>query len=1128
MAQPNQQAELPRYSTVKLSSGETKSLSIPKSPPKHYPWANTIRNARVGILINELEGSYLWKATDLEARTVNGKTAEINIVLGSGQDTAYKGSINIYEAKDPKQKDIPRTLKNLYFISHSKDELPVYHFWKGDGGVDPLNPHRKTDWQRVFEGHERKGNAPPRLIDGRGEPILVPEVERAIKDSERAQERPKIGKWALPKGVQPGDEKWKEVEERWTKYIREWYAKKLDLNDFLSTIQKEVPECYYALTCGPRVIEHPTDSDGNKLELPTLAHKMTQYQLKHEDFTPLTGHEPPYALDEEEEKSGITKPLSLNLRAATIKPVEFPTNAKDTNLQFLLKYHQRGGDGFIHRTNPKHPEKYIQRERPVVFRYSETPPPIIVDGKELQMADTYVPDGARFKKSIDQTDAQGYKDQAYRHGDPPVPNNSGRTVIERARTYMPSAFNFNPPPNRSLIPSGRPDELDDKLGDCPSDEVDDGMDEGIDDEIDDEPNKNTLNLSSNPGDNVEPEKQPSSRKRKSTERVPFGSTQGFTKATATSSRPTPTLDESYSALQDKILREQILNSTWERPTLYPTPESLASIPRKPFVTPPKTYSSGKAPAFSSTSPFLTQEQSSSTPKKPSFTVSGSKTNNEVAAGETITPNDSWLHEFEKSLESSEEASPSTPQWLNEAGKSSQPSRWGHGYGSVSLLSQSKPKEPLGSKDVGRKISSLLRENIEKLQEKKKVKLMPWSLYDSIDPLKPKSSAERLLQTSMAPPIEQGIKGSLNTPTMYVRAATMSEMVDLKERLIHAENAVLEREHQCFLCEASFAYPLGSAWDKESKGYYHETREKIKEHYENHRKEYRQTCPFCAMDWTIWADPNPSQLRQKHINREHLRLEPSSPSPYQNQSHAGNRDNALDDSDSSDDDNSYQIAPNEPNPDPNNPPRQYCPVCCEDVTNLNFTDENAVGTAHLKKCVADVEDIRMWNMNTYLDYVERYGKDTAVYENLMKGRKLMKEGALKDQKDDSKDNKDSSKKEQKAEEKNKGEKEKKKADEQKRKGKKRGSSDPLKYSRPQTRSLKKPRLDDWTNEEEEEEEEKEKGKGKEKKKGKRSSKRSRDPDDEFKVNDGDEDEDEDDILITPSGKNTRSLKKQRTV
>ena len=124
-----------------------------------------IKDARKGILSGFLRLGRLFRASDLVG-IVNPKTAIITLNNIYDFETKFLPTIDEQPTFQPlaslssvgpskktasKGAESERSLRNLFYISLNRDELPSYHFWTKPGDVDPVTAGESVNWGEVLD-----------------------------------------------------------------------------------------------------------------------------------------------------------------------------------------------------------------------------------------------------------------------------------------------------------------------------------------------------------------------------------------------------------------------------------------------------------------------------------------------------------------------------------------------------------------------------------------------------------------------------------------------------------------------------------------------------------------------------------------------------------------------------------------------------------------------------------------------------------------------------------------------------------------------------------------------------------------------------------------------------------------
>lgn len=136
---------------------------VPREKDPKKPSYEMIQEARQGKLLGWLRSGIIFRASDFVGM-VNPKTAVITLNDIYDFETRYLTTISNEPIASPpmssmisfkktadKGADDEKTLRNLYFISLNRDELPSFHFWTKPGETDPVEAGQLFDWGKYFE-----------------------------------------------------------------------------------------------------------------------------------------------------------------------------------------------------------------------------------------------------------------------------------------------------------------------------------------------------------------------------------------------------------------------------------------------------------------------------------------------------------------------------------------------------------------------------------------------------------------------------------------------------------------------------------------------------------------------------------------------------------------------------------------------------------------------------------------------------------------------------------------------------------------------------------------------------------------------------------------------------------------
>ena len=178
---------------------------VPREKDPKKPSYEMIQNARRGELSGWFRSGNIFRASDLVGM-VNPKTAVITLNNIYEFETRYLATISnepiattpmssMVSFRKPAVKgaDDEKTLRNLFFISLNRDELPSFHFWTKSGDKDPVEAGQPSDWGKYFD----KNPPSPATIAK----ITALENERTEKVRHGAEEQHSI-KGKQPRGFQ--------------------------------------------------------------------------------------------------------------------------------------------------------------------------------------------------------------------------------------------------------------------------------------------------------------------------------------------------------------------------------------------------------------------------------------------------------------------------------------------------------------------------------------------------------------------------------------------------------------------------------------------------------------------------------------------------------------------------------------------------------------------------------------------------------------------------------------------------------------------------------------------------------------------------------------------------------------
>ena len=164
---------------------------VPREKNPQKPSYEMIKDARQGILSGFLQSGTIVRASDLIGM-VNPKTAVITLNNTYDFETRFLTAISDQPIAPPPMSsavsfrkpadqgaDDEKTLRNLFYISLNRDELPSFHFWTKAGDLDPVTAGGPFDWGKYFDNNPP---SPATLAK-----IAVLEKERAEKGKHRAE-----------------------------------------------------------------------------------------------------------------------------------------------------------------------------------------------------------------------------------------------------------------------------------------------------------------------------------------------------------------------------------------------------------------------------------------------------------------------------------------------------------------------------------------------------------------------------------------------------------------------------------------------------------------------------------------------------------------------------------------------------------------------------------------------------------------------------------------------------------------------------------------------------------------------------------------------------------------------------
>ena len=149
---------------------------VPREKDPKKPNYETIKNARQGILSGFLPSGIIFRASDFVG-IVNPKTAIITLndiydfesrFLTPTEDQTpssplLSSRVSFKKTAD-KEPDDEKTLRNLFYISSAKDELPSFHFWTKPGDVDPVTVGEPIEWGKALQNTLASSPAIAKLV----------------------------------------------------------------------------------------------------------------------------------------------------------------------------------------------------------------------------------------------------------------------------------------------------------------------------------------------------------------------------------------------------------------------------------------------------------------------------------------------------------------------------------------------------------------------------------------------------------------------------------------------------------------------------------------------------------------------------------------------------------------------------------------------------------------------------------------------------------------------------------------------------------------------------------------------------------------------------------------------------
>lgn len=136
---------------------------VPREKDPKKPNYEMIKDARKGVLSGFLRSGQILRASDF-VKYVNPKTAAITLHNIYDYKTRCLAAIDNQPISRPplssmisfkkvadEEADEKKSLRNLFFITLARDELPSFHFWTKLGDLDPVTAGQPIDWGKHFE-----------------------------------------------------------------------------------------------------------------------------------------------------------------------------------------------------------------------------------------------------------------------------------------------------------------------------------------------------------------------------------------------------------------------------------------------------------------------------------------------------------------------------------------------------------------------------------------------------------------------------------------------------------------------------------------------------------------------------------------------------------------------------------------------------------------------------------------------------------------------------------------------------------------------------------------------------------------------------------------------------------------
>ena len=166
---------------------------VPREKDPKKPNYEMIKDARKGVLSGFLRSGQILRASDF-VKYVNPKTASITLHEIFDYKTRCLAAIDDQPISRPplssmvsfkkvadEEADDKKSLRNLFFVTLARDELPSFHFWTKPGDLDPVTAGQPIDWGKHFDE-----NPPSPATAAK---IAMLESERKERGQRRADEQ---------------------------------------------------------------------------------------------------------------------------------------------------------------------------------------------------------------------------------------------------------------------------------------------------------------------------------------------------------------------------------------------------------------------------------------------------------------------------------------------------------------------------------------------------------------------------------------------------------------------------------------------------------------------------------------------------------------------------------------------------------------------------------------------------------------------------------------------------------------------------------------------------------------------------------------------------------------------------